>query len=436
MKRPLILHIGLSKTGSSSIQRVLAEQRPALRAQGVYLPHSPGWANHALLPAACVSDPKILWGYHPGTWEGLAPDVRIARFRDEFAAEMQGLADDVRRVVLTAEQMGQMLRLDEEVHRLADMLRPYFDPVEVVIYLRRQDQHATSAYSQILRGGVMVPPGLPAGGPQAQPAYDYGGTLDRWAGAFGDAAMRPRIFDRKSLVSGDVVADFLAVAGMALPNLEGNAKGQSNPSVSVAGQALMLAAGRRMAASAGATIWRDTPAWRRLADTITEAMPGRGWRPTQDEAREFMGRFTATNERARSRFFADQPGLFDAGFDDLPQGQAEPLPDMVENAALDALLHEVHNSAQREALAALALFRLHRKLKDKPAMRTCLVRAIRFAPDMLAPRLRLADFLMEAGDWRQARQHVEAALRIAPEDATALRLSRLTKEKAKMASVG
>ena len=436
MKRHLILHIGLSKTGSSSIQRVLAEQRPALLAQGFYMPRSPGWANHALLPAACVDDLKILWGYHPGTWEGLTPPVRIARFRDEFAAELASLPAEARRVVITAEQLGGVLRHPGEVARLAAMLRPHFDPIRVVVYLRRQDQHATSAYSEWLRSGVLREPGLPDGGPERHPEYDYGALLDRWAGAFGEAAMAPRIFGRESLRDGDVVADFLAVAGLTLPALEGNEKRQSNPSVSVAGQALLLAAGRRMQARAGDTVWRDTPAWRRLAESTTESLPGRGWRPTRAEARAFLARFEATNERARARFFPGLAGLFDTSVADLPETAVPVAGSIVVDAAIDALLHEMEASARREALAAMAQFRLNRRLKDRAAMRSCLVRAVKFAPDLLAARLRLGELFVEEGDLRQALPHAEAALRLAPEDAAARRLERLASGKAAAKLVG
>ncbi len=49
MPRDLILHIGTSKTGSTSIQKVLARQRRALRTQGIVYPRSPGSERHELL---------------------------------------------------------------------------------------------------------------------------------------------------------------------------------------------------------------------------------------------------------------------------------------------------------------------------------------------------------------------------------------------------
>jgi hypothetical protein len=424
MQRDLILHIGLSKTGSSSIQRVLAGQRDSLQAQGVYMPQSPGWANHALLPASLVNDPRILWGFHPGTWEGLTPSARLARFRQEWAAELAALPEWATRCVITAEQIGGLLRTDNEVLRLAEELRPHFASIRVVVYLRRQDQHAASAYSQWLRGGILVEPALPDGGPAEQPEYDYGALLDRYAAAFGDAAMCPRIFDRGSLTGGDVVEDFMQLSGISLPIPPEAPKKNSNLGITLEGQNLLLVAGRRMAAEASDDLWRDTPRWRRLAEAVSETMPGRGWRPTRAEASAFMQRFTATNERARRRFFPHLPTLFPLDFEDLPLQPALASVDSLAPAALDVLINEITNSAAREAHAAMAQFRLLKRLEDRPAMRQALVRAIKFAPDLLGARLKAGEYFLEEGDLLQAREHAEAAHRIAPDDRQVERLLR------------
>ena len=264
MKRHLILHIGLSKTGSSSIQRILAEQRPALQEVGVFLPHSPGWANHALLPASLVNDEASLWGFHPGTWDGLSREARLARFRREWAEEMANLPDWAERCVITAEQIGGLLREDDEVQRLADTLHAHFASIKVIAYLRRQDQHVASAYTQWLRGGILHEPGLPDYGPERLPEHDYGKLLDRFARAFGDAAICPRIFARDKLVGGDVVEDFFDAAGFRIAVPEEAPSKNANAGITLEGQALLLAAGRRLAAQTGDDSWRDQPAWRHL----------------------------------------------------------------------------------------------------------------------------------------------------------------------------
>jgi hypothetical protein len=424
MTRHLILHIGLSKTGSSSIQRVLANQRDALREQGVYMPHSPGFANHALLPASLVNDRRSLWGFHPATWEGLSPAGRLARFEAEWRAEMAALPDWATRCVITAEQIGGLLRQDDEAARLGAALAPYFGSVQLIVYLRRQDSHTASAYTQWLRGGVLREPGLPDGGPAAQPELDYGALLDRFARVFGDASICPRIFDRAELVGGDVVEDFLHITGLTLPVLAEAPNKQSNLSLTLGGQALLLAAGRRLAATTGGDAWRDTPQWRRLAEAVNERLPGRGWRPTRAEAEAFMAAFAATNEHARARFLPHRASLFSQDFSDLPEHPVLPQPDMLSEAALDVLLHEVANGAQREARAAMAQFQLLKKLGDRPMMRTVLIRAVKFAPDLLPPRLRLTELLLEDGDLLQAAEHAAAAARIAPDDPKVVRLNK------------
>lgn len=387
-----------------------------MQAIGIYYPRSPGWANHALLPASLVNDPRILWGFHPGTWEGMSPAARLHRFRAEWAAEMAALPDWAERCVISAEQIGGLLRQGDEVQRLADMLAPHFASVKLVVYLRRQDQHAASAYSQWLRGGVLVDPGLPAGGPDQHFEYDYGPLLDRYARAFGDATMCPRIFARASLVGGDVVEDFFDAAGFTLPIPPEAPNKAANLSINLAGQALLLTAGRQMAAQCSDDSWRDQPAWRRLAEAVSERFPGTGWRPTRAEAQEFVARFRATNEQARQRFFPNQPSLFSEDFADLPEHKVLADPARLVTSALDLSIYEMTRSAAREAEAAMAQFRLLRRLEDRQGMRTVLVRAIKFAPDLLMPRLRLAELCLEDGDMLMAREHVQAAARIAPDN--------------------
>jgi hypothetical protein len=427
MKRHLILHIGLSKTGSSSIQRVLAEQRQAMQALGVYYPRSPGWANHALLPALLVNDPRMLWGFHPDRWEGMTPAARMERFRVEWSEEMGALPEWAERCVISAEQIGGLLRDDDEVQRLADLLARYFATVKVVVYLRRQDQHIASAYSQWLRSGILQDPGMPSGGPERFTEYDYGPMLDRYARAFGDSAMCPRIFSRKTLVGGDVVEDFFEVAGFKLPIPPEAPNKAANLSINLDGQALLLAAGRWLAPKIGGENLGDRPEWRRIAESVSERFPGSGWRPTQKEARDFMTRFEATNEHARRRFFPDQPSLFSTDFSDLPELPVQTDPARVVASALELSVYEMNRSIAREADAAMAQFRLLRRLDDRRGMRTVLIRAIKYAPDLLAARLRMAELCLEEGDMLVAHEHIEVAARLAPDDPKVRQLLRRSK---------
>lgn len=424
MPRSLLLHIGLSKTGSSSIQRVLAQQRQALQALGVYYPTSAGWANHALLPALVCGNKRLLWAFHPIVWEGTTPEARLARFAAEWRAEMDALPPWATRAIVSAEQIGMLMRTDADCLALAAFLRRDFDDIRVLVYLRRQDLHLASAYSQWLRGGVIRPAEVPAGGTDIFPEYDYGEIVRRFGVAFGPDRVIPRIFDRKDLAGGDVVEDFFTVAGFRVEVPPEDPHKNANLSLSLEGQALLHAAGTYLLGRDGNESWRDSPTWRRLAEAVSERYPGRGWQPTRDEAREFIGRFAATNEYVRARYFPDRPSLFSTGFDDLPETPRTLPRDGVVGAALEVLFHEVSVGNLREANGAMARFRLLRQLGDRKGMRSALIRAVKFAPEVLAPHLRLAEMSFADGDIKQAEEHVRAAKAIAPEDEQVVRLDK------------
>jgi len=453
MPRHLILHIGLTKTGSTSIQHVLAVRRQALQDQGVYVPTSPGWANHGLLAAYLVNDKAALERFHPVNWGGLSPATRLAVFRADWDREMAAMPGWATRCLITAEQIGMLLHSDDEVSRLAALLRPHFGSVQVIVYLRRQDLHAASYYNQWLRAGRLDPPSLPEGGPESLPENDYGALLDRYARVFGAAAVSPRIYDRRELLNGDVLDDFLHTAGLTLEVPADIARRHANAGLSATGQDLLRAIGARMAARAGGAAWYHAPEWHSLAESVTACFPGAGWRPEPAAAAAFLARFAASNERARARFFPDRWALFAPDAVASQQGgavlQAEavapgaPGPpaigagaaprletaaaaarEDVMTAALDLVLHEMAASNQRMAQAFLAEYRLMRRLEDHAGMRLALLRVIKHAPELVFARVRLAGLLIQDGSFAAAREHLEVARRLAPQGPAVHNLAR------------
>lgn len=438
MSRPdLILHIGQSKTGTSSIQRSLGASRAALRAEGVLYPLSPGAANHALLPASLVPVSR-LGDFHPNVWEGLDPAVRLDRFRREFAAELDAIGPDIRRVVISAEQCSGLLYDAPSITRLRDLLAPRFASIQVVIYLRRQDEHFASGYTQALRVGVIRPPALPEGGPERHPAYDYAALLDRWARVFGEAAIRPRVFERQALLNGDAVDDFLALCGLRLSVPPDHPARQSNLSVTPGGLALMLAMGQHLQASQPGQVTGGAPLWRRFVQSVSEAMPGRGWRPAPAEAQAFLARFSASNAATCRRWFPDRERLFESPPPAAVPGTAAPGPDLSATVALgaacDLLLRELSQAQAREAAHALQLGRLHEKRGDAAAARRSFAAALRAMPDHADAHFALARFDLAAGDQVAAAARLDAIRRTAPGSDPALRLERLLRNAAAKAS--
>jgi hypothetical protein len=426
-RRPdLLLHIGQSKTGTSSIQRSLGARREALLAQGILYPRSPGAANHGLLPASLVPMER-LGAFHPHVWEGLPPERRLARFRREFGEEMGAMGPDVRRVIISAEQCSGLMIRPEEVARLRDALAPYFATVRVVLYLRRQDQHFASGYTQALRIAVIRPPALPSQGPEHMPSYDYAALLDRWASVFGADAMTPRIFERETMLNGDVVDDFLALAGIDLVVPPDDPNRRSNLSVASGGLAVMLAMGQHLRQHAPDALSPASPLWRRFVQAVSDALPGGGWRPAPEEANAFLERFRTSNEAVRARWFPDRAQLFSevAGIGSAGAADASAL---TVRAALDAacklLAREFAAAQAQEAGHAVRMARLQERLGDAASARRSYAAALRAVPDHAEAHYGLGMLDLAERDVAAAEGHLEALRRHAPDQSWAERLQR------------
>jgi tetratricopeptide (TPR) repeat protein len=423
MTPELILHIGQSKTGTSSIQRVLGARREALAGLGVCYPLSPGWANHGLLPASLVPVER-LGHFNPAVWEGMAPAARLDRFRAEFARELAAMPGTTRLLLISAEQMGGLLDTEASIGALRDLLAPHVGRMRVVIYLRRQDSHFASGYTQALRVGHVAPPVLPAKGPETLRAYDYAALLDLWARVFGAGAVQPRIFERESLLHGDIVDDFLAFCGIPLEVPPDDPDRQSNLSLTPDGIELVRAMGEALGGRPdGASVL-----WRRFVQQANDHLPGAGWRPDPAQAAAFLQRFAAVNEAVRQRWFPGRATLF-APPGAAPAAAPSGPPPIDRAAALAAactlILREAAASLAREAAQHVQIAKLRERLGETEAARAAWRAAIRAEPTHPQAQARLAELALEAGDRAGAEAHLAVLRKAHPDHALTQRVARL-----------
>jgi len=427
MAPDLILHIGLSKTGTSSIQRVLGGQRVALAKLGVCYPASPGWANHGMLPASLVPLSR-LGHFNPALWDGIGAEARLAQFRREFAAEMAALPASTRLVILSAEQCGGLLTTREDIARLRDLLAPFAAPIRVVVYLRRQDQHAASGYTQALRVAGINPPALPKAGPDRLPHYDYARMLEDWAAVFGADAMLVRIFDRASLLHGDAVDDFLALCDVPLAVPADHPDRLSNLSLTPAAIDLVRTLGARLKARPEG-LSASSLLWRRFTAAVSDALPGRGWQPHPAEAAAFLARFDQVNEAVRQRWFPDRPSLFaplDATSAGPPPGGPPPIDrDAALEAACLLLEHQLNQAAQREADHLVNIGRLHERLGEHGPARNAFRAAVRAVPEHPLAQQHLAQAALRDGNQAAAEAHLAVLRRAHPDHAATRQVEKL-----------
>ena len=184
--KKLILHVGLHKTGTSSIQQAIVGREADLAAAG--------WAAPPFLGR-----------------KDSAHHIWVKRLREDAEKGIDGLvkaleALPAEQLLFSSEALAHWLLVPEQAKALGKALRRRFE-TRVVIYLRRQDFLKESVYAQIVkthfRGGIDNP-GL----------YDlaFDRRLRTLDGAFGRRNVTPRIY--RDDAPFDAVEDFRVLLGL------------------------------------------------------------------------------------------------------------------------------------------------------------------------------------------------------------------------------
>jgi hypothetical protein len=205
-----VLHIGSGKTGTSSIQYFLRDNRERLGELGYLYPKSPGRARHVRLGLFIQPD-DTLDGFI--TWHRQRASSPAA-FRKSFR----------RRLVREINESGQsrVLFSDEGLYgspkaalrRLRNLVDPIAGSLRLVVYLRRQDDHLASRYQQVVKVGETKRLTEWTHEPEHSETYDYYRRLRTWERLLEPDEFVVRRFERDSFVDGSLLQDFLEAAGI------------------------------------------------------------------------------------------------------------------------------------------------------------------------------------------------------------------------------
>jgi hypothetical protein len=206
----LVLHIGSGKTGTSSIQYLLKENRELLAAQGVLYPRTPGRQRHVRLGLYVKSDSEL---DRQMSWQRMkhdSPGAFRASFRRRLLAEIAETG--AHRVLMSDEAMYGMS--DSALRRLRDLTDQLARSVRVVVYLRRQDDHLCSRYQQVVKIGEVRRLAERTEQMDFSSTYDYRARLQRWEELVSPTELVVRPFERSGFRDGSLFQDFLDAAGL------------------------------------------------------------------------------------------------------------------------------------------------------------------------------------------------------------------------------
>lgn len=214
-----IVHMGLNKTGSTTLQGWLQINRAALRDQGIWYdslaphggPHlstATGWAiyAHSRRP-----------DYLPGLWQAQVYRIadrqalteRLKQFHARVEASFPPEAGGT--YVTSSEHIGAAIKNIPEMARLHQWFADRFEEVRYIVYIREQVDWVASAYTQAVRSGTT----------ESLDAYidrlghqNYHWLVQSWRGVAGDGNVDVRIFDRAAFAGGDLIDDFAEAIGV------------------------------------------------------------------------------------------------------------------------------------------------------------------------------------------------------------------------------
>ncbi len=233
-QRPdVVLHIGMGKTGTTSIQASLRRHSEVLAEHGVLYPESLGNRRHL--------------------WLGMAVQPEPDRPRDTLEWRRQGYTcpSELRPVMeerllseLTERGLPTVLFSDEALHGAKDggirNLRELMDriarSVRVVSYLRRQDDHLCSRYQQVVRyAGERRRLADKVGATDFSHTYDYHARMVAWRDLMRPDELVVRVFERAALSGGSLHQDFVEATGLGIrpAELEGPTRNESLDAESV-----------------------------------------------------------------------------------------------------------------------------------------------------------------------------------------------------------
>lgn len=204
-----ILHIGTEKTGTTTLQKWLYENRPALLESGIGLLDCLGAPNNRRL--AAYFTPGFEDDYFVAR-NITTPEERAAHFGDfhaDFEREISALRASASTIVISCEQLSSRLVDIAQVDDLMQLLARHCDDVAVCCYFRPQDELRRSHYSTVVRNFYTESiESYHRDIPEDDSYYNYYLMISRWAQVFGRRRIFARQYGREVMIDGDIRHDF------------------------------------------------------------------------------------------------------------------------------------------------------------------------------------------------------------------------------------
>lgn len=207
-QKTLVLHIGMPKTGTTSIQETFGAQRKKLRRVGICYPAQKPY-NHSNTFAPIFQGTRLSSIYFKQlriNTEQKA-EQKVKELKQYWQKQFQKSNEST--FILSAETLYRSKR--EEIAALKAFVEPYFSQFKIIVYVRPPVAALRSLWGQhvkTLSRNLTQQQLLQA----VMQGYNYA-FVDDWAAAFGKENIVVRPFVKKAFYNGNLLDDFLISIG-------------------------------------------------------------------------------------------------------------------------------------------------------------------------------------------------------------------------------
>lgn len=211
MKPFAYIHIGLEKTGTTSLQEFFFLNKQNLAKDNIHLMSSPGARNHTDLAAYAYDKTlgDLIVQKNIQTTE--AKEAFREEFLERFTREIQTVKKTKAHLLVSSEHLSSRVFSKNEIRKLIGLFTKEGYQPKIIVYLRRQDQYLLSTYSTWLKSGATAELNQKA---YKRKRYDYLSLLELWGEVVGDKNLTVKIFERARMYKNDLIEDFMQILGI------------------------------------------------------------------------------------------------------------------------------------------------------------------------------------------------------------------------------
>ncbi|WP_350588063.1 hypothetical protein [Psychrobacter sp. 78a-MNA-CIBAN-0178] len=198
------LHVGMHKTGSTSIQASLS--RHQFNSSKSYLKAVS--ENHSIPFYSIFTENPTDYHIHRRSsrnyYDCLAFNYEAITIIDDF------ISSSSNDVIISGEDISVLP--NNSLEKLKIFLNGYFDVIKVIIYIRPPHSYISSHFQEIIKNGASGNKFDNLSSGNLYPNYqNIIGKFDR---VFGQSEVMVRLFDKESLIGRDIVTDFVSAIGL------------------------------------------------------------------------------------------------------------------------------------------------------------------------------------------------------------------------------